>query len=176
MELDFQTVKALSSPTRLKILKNILKQEEVTTTQLSEDLGLSKSTVSSHLQNLVNAGLTEKDDVEGRRRVMYRPTKKSESILKGKERTVKFSIASSALSAGLGSLLIWKPSIEDFIGLSSKAGESTAAFSAQSVETAAEASNQASSDPEIFLFLGLGLLTVSGGLLVYGAVLNYFTE
>jgi len=75
MEINFNTVKALSSPTRVKILDQILDKES-TPTQISNELDKSKSTISSHLSTLQNADLIEKDSKEGRRRVTYSPTKK----------------------------------------------------------------------------------------------------
>ena len=101
MDLDYDSVKALASPTRLKILNMVL-DEEATTTKLSDELDKSKSTVSSHLKVLVDAGLLEKDEEEGRRRVIYTPTKKTEAIVNGRERKVKFSVVSSALTAAGG--------------------------------------------------------------------------
>ncbi|MFB6241418.1 MAG: ArsR/SmtB family transcription factor [Candidatus Nanosalina sp.] len=105
MDLDFKSVKALASPTRLEILNSVL-DEEATTTKLSEDLDKSKSTVSSHLKVLTESGLLEKDEEEGRRRVVYRPTEKAEAIIEGRERKVKFSVVSSALTAAGGILLL----------------------------------------------------------------------
>lgn len=105
MDLDFKSVKALASPTRLEILNEVL-NEEATTTKLSDRLGKSKSTVSSHLKVLTESGLLEKEDEEGRRRVVYRPTGKAKAIIEGKERKVKFSVVSSALTALTGSILL----------------------------------------------------------------------
>jgi len=50
MEINFNTVKALS-PTRVKILDQILDKES-TPTQISNELDKSKSTISSHLSTL----------------------------------------------------------------------------------------------------------------------------
>lgn len=101
MELDYTAIKALSSPTRIKILHKLL-EKRATPTQLSEKTGKSKSTVSSHLSILEDAGLVEKDKREGRRRVTYTPTRKAKAIVEGRERTVRFSVASSVLSVVIG--------------------------------------------------------------------------
>lgn len=101
MDLDYKSVKALSSPTRLEILQMVL-DEEATTTKLSEELGKSKSTISSHLKVLTDSGLLEKDEEQGRRRVVYRPKQKAEAIARGRERKVKFSVISSALTSLTG--------------------------------------------------------------------------
>jgi DNA-binding transcriptional ArsR family regulator len=66
---------------------------------LSDKVGKSKSTVSSHLDELRDAGLLEKDEEEGRRRVVYQPTNKTEAIIEGRSRKVRFSITSSIVSA-----------------------------------------------------------------------------
>jgi len=105
MDLDYKSVKALSSPTRLEILKMVL-DEEATTTKISDELDKSKSTISSHLDVLTDSGLLEKDEEEGRRRVVYRPTSKAEAIANGRERKVKFSVVSSALTAFGGAAFI----------------------------------------------------------------------
>ena len=69
MDVDFKTVKALSSRTRIKIL-NFALENEATPTRISREIDRSKSTVSSHLEKLVSSGLLEKDSKEGRKRVV----------------------------------------------------------------------------------------------------------
>lgn len=100
MELDYRTIKALSSPTRITILDRLLEKDK-TPTALSDDLDKSKSTISSHLSVLLDAGLVEKDEEEGRRRVVYSPTSKAEAIVKGRERRIRFSVTSAIVSAFL---------------------------------------------------------------------------
>lgn len=186
MELDFKSIKALSSPTRLKILRKVL-ENEATTTQLSDELGKSKSTISSHLKELTEAGLLEKDKKEGRRRVVYRPTKKADAIVQGKERKVKFSVASSVLSAAGGTFLIWKDMAKQKAAESlskspdSGAGGDMGAFntmeagnmSRDAAETAAQSTG--GGIEQFLLFAGIGLLTISFSTLVYGLALNHLT-
>lgn len=119
MELDFAAVKALSSPTRIQILRAVLDSDR-TPTELGDELDRSKSTISSHLSTLEDAGLLERDEEEGRRRVTYSPTPKAEAIVKGRERKVRFSVASSAISAVAGAVLVgsslwnrYTPSMEE---------------------------------------------------------------
>ena len=119
MNIGFDSVRALASPTRLEILSIVLNEDEATTTKISDELGKSKSTVSSHLKVLKEADLLEKDEEEGRRRVIYNPTDKSKAIVEGKERKVKFSITSSALTAAGGAILLSRGST----GLTGKVGE-----------------------------------------------------
>lgn len=182
MELDFKSIKALSSPTRLKILRKVL-EDEATTTQLSDEIGKSKSTVSSHLKELTEAGLLEKDKKEGRRRVVYKPTRKADAIVQGKERKVKFSVASSVLSAAGGTFLIWKDLASQKIAdkspdMMAESGDS--GIGAMSMEAGnmsrdtAEAASQSSGEPiQILLFAGIGLLTFSLSTLVYGLAINH---
>lgn len=105
MDLDFETVRALSSPTRIRILDSVL-DSEATPTKLAGELDRSKSTISSHLDTLVDAGLVEKDAEEGRRRVVYQPTGKAEDIVQGKERKVRFTLTSSIVSTFAGVALL----------------------------------------------------------------------
>ena len=65
MNIDFDSVRALASPTRLEILSIVLNEDEATTTKISDELDKSKSTVSSHLKILKEADLLEKDEEEG---------------------------------------------------------------------------------------------------------------
>lgn len=53
-----ETFKALSSPTRLRILV-LCMEEEKTSRELREALGISKPLLISHLRKLLNAGLLE---------------------------------------------------------------------------------------------------------------------
>jgi DNA-binding transcriptional ArsR family regulator len=198
MELDYKSVKALSSPTRLKILRKVLEKER-TTTQLSEDLEKSKSTISSHLKDLTQAGLLEKDKKDGRRRVVYRPTRKADAIVNGKERKVKFSIASSVFTAAGGTVLIWKDLAKkasnkayeaapkasesldsggnDTMGTfgAMDAGNATREAANQTAQSAAETAPGTGLE-QFFLFAGVGLLTISASTLVYGLALNHLTS
>jgi|APHM01.1.fsa_nt_gi Predicted transcriptional regulator len=196
MELDFKSIRALSSPTRVKILKKVMEKES-TTTKLSDELGKSKSTISSHLTELTEAGLLEKDKKEGRRRVVYSPTGKAEAIVKGKERKVKFSVASSVFSAAAGTFLIWKDLTAKVANkvpgsssgaakyLSESGGEngSMGTFNAMDAGDAARetANNTAQKAAEtaqgggiedLFLFFGLCLLGFSASALIYGLTIK----
>lgn len=197
MELDFQTVKALSSPTRVDILRQVLKKES-TPTQLSNELGKSKSTVSSHLNKLTEAELLEKDEVEGRKRVTYRPTRKAEAIVEGRERKVKFSIASSAVTSVAGLAMLGYGAVNQIAfqsstgQLSDRAGSadtgdgsmgvmSDGAESADSLgSAAANASEYASEAPEAvslfpeeaFLYMGVGFLGIAALSMLYGLIMR----
>lgn len=169
MELDFKTIKALSSPTRIKILNEALSGEP-TPTELSESVGKSKSTISSHLDELQKAGLLEKDEEEGRRRVVYQPTNKTEAIIEGRSRKVKFSLTSSIVSswigAGLGLGALNQLQKTSNTGSSDQMGAMDLGAQQEAARTASEASLL--SPENALLFTGILFLSVSVCSLVYG--------
>lgn len=180
MELDFGTVKALSSPTRIRILNQVL-EEESTPTSLSDSLDKSKSTVSSHLETLVDAGLVEKDAEEGRRRVVYQPTRKAQHIVEGRERRVKFSLTSSIVSGIAGFALVGSHLIN--FGKSGAytatelQAQSGAAMTADGMDTAAKGSEAAANgmavDPAtVVLAFGVGFLALSAATFFYGLAMR----
>ncbi len=179
MELDFGTVKALSSPTRIKILNQVL-EEESTPTSLSNSLGKSKSTVSSHLETLVEAGLVDRDAEEGRRRVVYQPTRKAQHIVNGREKRVKFSLTSSIVSGFVGVTLVGSQvfsSIKSASGTFQSQGEAgISAMTAEGMDTAArgaEAASQGAFDPGMaILASGIGLLGLSAAAFLYGIAMR----
>ncbi|MFB6144205.1 MAG: ArsR/SmtB family transcription factor [Candidatus Nanohaloarchaea archaeon] len=175
MRLDFDTVRALSSPTRIKILDEVMRNES-TPTSLSSELDRSKSTVSSHLSKLADAGLVEKDSKEGRKRVVYRPTEKAEAIVSGREKKVKFSITSSALML-LGAIGVFG---YQSMGLASQGAsrDGVSTLTMQSVETVGEAASTSSQmlDPALIKFTGVGLLLLSAGFFAYGLVMSRFSN
>lgn len=177
MELDFKAVKALSSPTRVRILRQVLKKDS-TPTQLSNDLDRSKSTISSHLTKLHSAGLIEKDKEDGRKRVVYSPTEKAEAIVSGKERKVKFSIASSALSLFAGVAVVGT-GLNEYLGSTTErsADFGTMATGEEAMNTAAqESSTLVNLSPDILLYLGIGLLGISAIGFAYGLALRKLTD
>lgn len=169
MELDYPAIKALSSPTRIKILHRLL-EKEATPTRLSEQLGKSKSTIVSHLTVLEDANLVDKDKEEGRRRVTYAPTRKARAIVEGRERTVKFSVVSSVLSAAIGAGIIgsWFFPANTY---QSTGGKEATAMMAESLDGGAGGATDATvttSDPGILSIL------LSQDALVAGAALLLF--
>lgn len=179
MELDFGTVKALSSPTRIKILNQVLEKES-TPTSLSDNLGKSKSTVSSHLETLLDAGLVEKDAVEGRRRVVYQPTRKAQHIVEGHEKRVKFSLTSSIVSCLAGLSLVGSQFILFGRSASNKATELQAqsdlsAMTTEGADAAAQGAQTAAGgvDPAtVVLGFGVGFLTLSAATFIYGIAMR----
>ena len=168
MNLDFKTVRALSSPTRVEILSHSL-QNEATPTNTADKIGKSKSTVSSHLEKLVKAGLLEKDQEPGRKRVIYQPTKKAEAIVNGRERKVKFSITSSAITAFTGLAFLYP-----LTGGLSTVDDAEANIMMESADAAPEAAEPGlqTALAEPFLFISAGFILVSLTALSYGLVLR----
>ncbi|MFT4892440.1 MAG: DNA-binding transcriptional ArsR family regulator [Candidatus Nanohaloarchaea archaeon] len=175
MELDFKAVKALSSPTRVKILHQVLEKES-TPTQLSDNLDKSKSTISSHLTTLHKAGLVEKDQEEGRKRVSYSPTRKARAIVEGRERKVRFTIASSALSM-MVALVAMGSGAQELFRDSYQSEQRTMDAMTMGQESAGTAAQEAPStlmnlSPEILLFVGAGFLTFSALGVLYAFTIN----
>ncbi|MDY6769377.1 MAG: winged helix-turn-helix domain-containing protein [Candidatus Nanohaloarchaea archaeon] len=173
MELDLATVRALSSPTRLRILSAVLEQER-TPTDLGDDLDLSKSTVSTHLSTLEEAGLVERDAEEGRRRVTYRATRAARAIVKGKERKVKFSVASSALTGVAGVALLGHRFLPFASGdaASYTAQAESLAATADTGAAAAGASQPAFPPAAAVTALGVVALLAAAGALLYALLLH----
>jgi len=174
MELNFKTVKALSSATRIQILSLVLKKNR-SPTDISKKVDKSKSTVSSHLESLVEAGLVEKDKKEGRRRVLYSPTRKAETIVEGKERKVKFSIASSAITslAGFGliasqKLLPLKPQTQ------TESSEGAEAIT--TMDAGQRVAETASGGSEALMYFGLILIVVALVAAGYGLAMKRIGE
>lgn len=174
MELDFKTVKALSSATRIKILRLILKGD-YSPTEISDEIDRSKSTVSSHLEHLQKAGLVEKDKEEGRRRVLYSSTKKAKTIVEGKERKVKFSIMSSAITglSGIG-LILGKRILP--LETASTRDSGGAMGTMETMDAAQNATQGASGSPSLLLYISLLLIVISLICLVYGLAVKRLGE
>lgn len=174
MEIDRRTVKALASPTRIEILRAALNGES-TTTDISRELDKTKSTVSSHLDKLTEAELLEKDQKDGRRRVIYRPTRKAESIIEGREKKVQFSLISGTAFLLVGAAAFWN--VVNSFGLkSASTAQSSEGMTAMSMDAARETTEASSGGvPEldtVFLAAGAFFISVSALSFVYGYVMN----
>ena len=177
MEIDFDTVKALSSRTRIKILNEAMAHQP-TPTQISDSIGRSKSTVSSHLKKLTEAGLLEKEEAEGRRRVVYKPTDKARSIVKGKDRKVKFSILSTVSTAWIGAALTLNSLNKTTSSYKDRGGMGSMAMD-QGAEAAAKANEGLMTvlgSEDALLFAGVGFFSISILGLIYGLIMNQFRE
>lgn len=88
------------------MLRAILNGEQTTTT-LSDHLGKAKSTVMNHLETLRSAGLIKRDDVDGRKRVVYHPTEKAEALSQTHSKQVKVSFLTSILTGVVSAALYY---------------------------------------------------------------------
>lgn len=172
VNLDFKTVRALSSPTRIEILSHSLKNE-ATTTNTASKLDKSKSTVSSHLEKLVEAELLKKDVEDGRKRVVYRPTEKAEAIVEGRTKKVRFSVASSAITGFTGLVLVsMVEGLNEIIipGSSEINNSPGPGIMMEDAETAEPGVEAVLADP--FFFASAGFFAISLAALGYGLVLR----
>ncbi|UCG68319.1 MAG: winged helix-turn-helix transcriptional regulator [Thermoplasmata archaeon] len=78
LTFDEQLLKALSSPTRIEILKN-LHHRQMTLTDLSRIMKFAKSTVHEHLMRLLAAGLIHR--ITGRKWIYYRLSRKGNCVV-----------------------------------------------------------------------------------------------
>jgi len=110
--LDCDSFKALSSHVRIDILKR-LDRRQMTVTDLSKALRISKSAAFKHLERLVEVGLIEKID-EQRKWIYYRITRKGTKILHPENVTVSLLLSWGILLVGvllvaLAMYLVWLP-------------------------------------------------------------------
>ncbi len=105
--LDSESFKALSSETRIKLLK-LLDGRRMTLSDLAKRMELAKATVSSHLESLLNAGLVRKRD-EGRKWIYYSLTRKGNAILHPEITKIYVVIALALvfLAVGITSMILW---------------------------------------------------------------------
>lgn len=167
MELDFQSVQALASPTRATMLRAILDGEQTTTT-LSDHLGKAKSTVVNHLETLRSADLIERDDVEGRKRVVYRPTKKAKALSQPHTKHVKLSFLTSLLTGITGATLFYG----SYSQRSTQYTMETTGRTAQAQAADAATRTATSSPNTVFLITATALLITAFATLWYGFILR----
>jgi len=106
VKIDRKTLFALASDTRLEILKK-LDERRRTLSELSKELGLSKTTVKEHLDKLLEVGLIKKVN-ENRKWIYYELTKKGKNILHPNEKTKFLFIISIIIISVLTVIAILK--------------------------------------------------------------------
>lgn len=79
MEIDRQTIKALSADTRIEILK-LLSKRRMISADISKKLDLAASTVLEHLQKLEQAGLVKRKETE-HKWIYYEITEKGKNLI-----------------------------------------------------------------------------------------------
>jgi len=96
-EENDELLKALVSDTRRDIVKT-LSEGNRTPSDLSRLLKKSKSTISEHLEKLMDAGLVEKFERPGHKWVFYSLTRKGESYVSKKSQRLVIILSSVFLS------------------------------------------------------------------------------
>ena len=79
MEIDKKTIKALSSDSRVDILKSLVKRRK-TPSELSKEMKLATSTIVEHLGYLEKANLVDKIKT-GHKWIYYDLTRKGKSLV-----------------------------------------------------------------------------------------------
>ena len=102
VKLDRKSFEALAGKTRVKALKALLERRK-TLTELSEELGLSPSTIKEHMEVLEGAGLVVQVD-EGRKWKYYELTRKGENVARPKEVRAIIMLAGSLFILGVALL------------------------------------------------------------------------
>ena len=105
--LDSDDLAALSSKTRIAILKAIDKKDS-TITELAEELGISKASVHAHVAELESSGLIEADKV--RKWHPYSLTKKGRQILHPHKNTrvvIMLGMILFCMTAGIYSFVLY---------------------------------------------------------------------
>lgn len=126
--LDKDSLYAVSSSTRIEILKLLIEKKQLTVTDIAKKLNLSKSTVHEHIEKLQAAGLITKSEHTGKKWIYYKPTWQGQSLFPKKGR-MQINIAISVvLMIGItvvmaAVLYVWAS------GLASTGGSAPPAFS-----------------------------------------------
>jgi DNA-binding MarR family transcriptional regulator len=117
--IDRKTLKAISSDTRMDLLKYLSKRK-YTLSELSNKLNLKASTVKEHLDNLINSDLVEKENTENKWKY-YSLTEKGKKLVNPKEvkLLISFIISFIATIGAIGFYII------NFVVLKTGMGQKT---------------------------------------------------
>jgi len=108
ISLDREALLLLSSETRMEILRSIADRRK-TLSELSKEIGISKSSVKEHLEKLEKAGLIRRVD-EGRKWIYYEITEEGAKIVRPEpERKVivRFVVSMAMFISGLVMLTLY---------------------------------------------------------------------
>ncbi|MDY6778440.1 MAG: winged helix-turn-helix domain-containing protein, partial [Candidatus Nanohaloarchaea archaeon] len=101
MNLDFRSVQALASRSRIRILKELLREGK-TPSELADMTDSDTSQIVMELETLSNADLVEQHTPDEGFNTIYRPTEKARKIVENGKSKVEFSVGSSVLTGFLG--------------------------------------------------------------------------
>lgn len=153
---DEKLLKALVSDTRRDIIKT-LSDGERTPSDLSRMLDKSKSTIVEHLEKLINAGLVEKHEREGRKWVFYTLTRKGESYVSSKSKQLIIILSSVFLSLLGGTLSLMKYLSQPSYRMANIEAE----VLEKTVSGGTAADVMTPSTPPWFLYLSIGLFVLA---------------
>ena len=102
--LDKKTLGALSSETKVNILKS-LDIRRMTVSELSKKLNLPKSTIHENLIRLVDTDLVKKNNDDRNKWIYYEPTEKGRRLLHPHEMTKIVLLLSSAALSFVGGII-----------------------------------------------------------------------
>ena len=105
--LDRKTFEALAIDSRVNILKS-LKQRRKTQAELSKEMKLAASTISEHLDKMLNAELIRREE-QGKKWIYYALTEKGRSIVEPRQSSVfVFSLGISLILIFAGMFTAWQ--------------------------------------------------------------------
>jgi DNA-binding transcriptional ArsR family regulator len=122
--LDRKTFGALAIESRVKIMK-ALRERRKTQSELSSELHMAVSTISEHLEKLVEAGLIKRKE-DGHKWVYYELTPKGDQILSPQKSTsvFVFALSVSILMVGLGAMTFFNSELSPIYGQYAATGAS----------------------------------------------------
>ncbi|ABR55452.1 regulatory protein ArsR [Methanococcus vannielii SB] len=171
LELNKKFLKALSSRSRISILKT-LGGKNHTVTELSKTLNLSKSTVHEHLSILVDGELVIKNE-DGRKWVYYGLTDKGKYLVHKdiEKMIVMFPLSVLVFLSGIYSIMFLEfKKIESYRGVLKTTSLDTAVFESASTYRSID-SIYLNSYHDLNLVIGTGLILLSL-LIMYHLILN----
>jgi len=105
LTLDRETFKVLAADTRIEILKK-LQTHKLTLTDLAQQMDMSPSTVSEHLERLVEVSLIMQED-KGMKWKYYKLTEKGKNIVNPSETKVWILLGATFLTIAGSALLLY---------------------------------------------------------------------
>lgn len=104
--LNKDSFMALASQTRVEILKR-LDERQMTVSELSRKMGLSKPAILDHLKKLIDAELVNKKGEKGRKWIYYKLTMEGKNILHPERVKITVLLSTAFLSLIGGIIALW---------------------------------------------------------------------
>jgi DNA-binding transcriptional ArsR family regulator len=158
LTLDQSAFKALSSETRLEILKR-LDGRQKTLSDLSKEMDLTKATLHEHLNKLTEAELVSRREREGHKLVYYKLSWKGASLLHPEKTYIGVMLSSAAASIIVGMVALVRY-------LTFKRPEAVETFNITKGPT------EEAIDPDLLLIIAVVLISIFAILLAASIVLH----